>query len=142
MLVLPKYFNIGYSFWEVFIFLGGIYMVKDVAIKFLGWVFDLQTEAKIYLLYVFLVNRVLAITFIPIILVLAFSQNNIAYFVLILSFILFAFFIIYRYFLVIKTIQPKLRAKTIQIFLYLCTVEFLPGVLLYKLIVDYTSGLN
>lgn len=145
-LISSLYLHIDYSFFETLlfsiVFIGGVYLAKDLAIKFLGWVFNLKAEAKVYLLYVFLVNRVLAISLIPVILVLAFSQNNISYFALIVSFILLAVSLIYRYFLTIKTIQPKLQAKTIQIFLYLCTVEFLPIVLLYKLIVNYTNGMN
>lgn len=145
-LISQNYFFVPYSFGEKLlfsiVFLGGIYFIKDIMIKFLGWVFDLKAEAKIYLLYVFLVNRVLAIVLVPIVLVLSFSQKNITYFALIISFILFAVFLVYRYFLTIKTIQPRLQAKTVQIFLYLCTVEFLPIVLLYKLIVTYTNGIN
>lgn len=145
-LISQNYFSGSYSFGEKLlfsvVFLGSIYFIKDIMIKFLGWVFDLKAEAKIYLLYVFLVNRVLAIVLVPIVLVLSFSQQNVTYFALIISFILFAVFLVYRYFLTIKTIQPRLQAKTIQIFLYLCTVEFLPIVLLYKLIVIYTNGIN
>lgn len=144
--ISTKYFHYQYGFWQLLffssLFLIVVYVGKYIAVKLLGWIFDLQNEAKIYLLFVFLVNRVVAIILLPVVLVLAFSNNDIAYFAFIFSFFLLAALLAYRYFLTIKTVRPRLQAKTIQIFLYLCTIEILPIVLLYKLIITYVVGMN
>ena len=146
-LVTKRFYNdFNYSFWEIvafFIcFLCCFYIAKYVIIKFLGWVFNLQTEANVFLLFIFWVSRITGIVLIPVISILAFSIDVIAYTTFVISIFIIAMFWMYGYFLAIKSIQQKLHANALQIFLYLCAVEVLPIVLLYKLIVDYTRGMN
>lgn len=59
-------------FW-IIVFLSGIYLVKFLFIKFLGWVSGMQREASGYIFNVFLVNKILGVCLFPLLPILAFS---------------------------------------------------------------------
>ena len=118
----------------------GLYLFKYLFLWFSGWLFG-QTEAiGNYSFIVFLTNKVMGVFLIPAILLLAFSPaavQDLAYNgAIIIIIILF----IYRYLVSFSIIRASLKVSAFHFFLYLCAVEVLPLLLIYKLLLKYIAG--
>lgn len=111
-----------------------IYGIKDFFFKFLGFVCDDTSYSFEYLFNVHLYNRVLGLFMFPVIISLAFIQNDVIDHKLILyaGFLLIITFFIFR---IIRGIQISIKANVsiLYMFLYFCTLEILPIAVLVKI---------
>ncbi len=133
---LPFYQLILYSSSILFI----IYIGKYLFLLFSGWVFNASEATSSYTFIVFLVNKVLGIVIIPFLLVLTYSPAPFVQIAITIStgaaFVLF----LYRYLISFGIIRLNLKVSALHFFLYLCAVEVLPLLLIYKLLLKYIAG--
>ena len=114
-----------------------IYVGKYLFVTFVGWVFNNSVVASSYTFLVGMVNRILGILLIPFTIFLAFAENDSTKIVFTLSIILVMILLVYRYFVSFASLRNDLKLNAFHFFLYLCSVELLPMLLLYKLMVNY-----
>ena len=109
-----------------------IYVVKYLILKFTGWITGFRQEADIYTFIIFLINKIIGICLLPVIVVLAFSDNYIANIFVIFSFALVGLLILMRFFRSYGLLQPKIKVSRFHFLLYIFSVELLPLFIIYK----------
>jgi hypothetical protein len=117
-----------------------IYLGKYLFLLFAGWVFNAKEAAGSYVFLVFLVNKIMGILLVPCILILAFSAATVVNVTLLVSLIMVGLLFLYRYFVSFNAIRSRLKVNLLHFFLYLCAVEVLPLLLIYKVLVNYFEG--
>jgi hypothetical protein len=118
----------------------GLYVFKFLFLWFSGWLFG-QTEAiGNYSFIVFLANKVMGVFLIPAILLLAFSPISVQDFAYNIALIVITILFVYRYLISFSIVRTSLKVSAFHFFLYLCTCEVLPMLVLYKLTMDFISG--
>jgi hypothetical protein len=114
---------------------GVIYITKYAAVRFSGWAFRVEGITEHYLFNVFLINKILAITLLPFIIVLAFASRQWAQQVVVVSFIAAGVLLLNRYVRSWKVFGSFFQYSKFHFFMYLCASELLPLVVLMKLLV-------
>jgi hypothetical protein len=126
------------SFWWLLLYstlvLLGIYLVKYLFIRFAGWVFNVQDAADTYSFIVFLVNKIAAVALIPLLMVAAFSGGQVNDIVLTITGCLVGILLLYRYAVSLGAVRKSLQVNAFHFFLYLCAVEIIPLLLIYKVL--------
>jgi hypothetical protein len=117
-----------------------IYLTKYLFLLFTGWVFNSKEAAGSYVFVVFLVNKVLGVLLVPFLLILAFARPELVQVSVTISIALVILLFIYRYWVSFSAIRNKLKVNALHFLLYLCAVEILPLVLIYKLLINYFNG--
>lgn len=117
-----------------------IYIGKYLFLAFSGWVFNVPEATNAYTFIVFLVNKVLGIVLIPFVLMITFSPLPIKQIAITISAGLALVLFMYRYLISFGVIRANLKVSALHFFLYLCAVELLPLLLIYKLLVNFVSG--
>lgn len=135
---------ITFDFWWLYLYscvlLAVIYLIKYLFLLFFGWVFNASSAVNTYIFVIFLVNKIMAILFIPLILFLAYSSTKIANISLTIAEIMIAIFLIYRYVASLGTIRRSLHVNALHFFLYICAAEVLPLLIIYKVLFNYIQG--
>ncbi len=132
---LPFYQLILYSSFLLFI----IYTGKYLFLLFSGWVFHVSDATSSYAFIIFLVNKVLGIILIPFILVLTYSPTPLVQVAFTISAGATLLLFLYRYLISFGIIRLNLKVSALHFFLYLCAVEILPLLLIYKLLLKYIA---
>ncbi len=114
---------------------GIIYLAKFAAIRFSGWAFRVEGITEHYLFNVFLINKVLGITLIPFIIILAFADHQWAQQVVVLSFVVGGALLVNRYMRSWQVFGSFFQYSKFHFFMYLCASELLPLAVLMKLLV-------
>jgi len=114
-----------------------IYTGKYIFVSFAGWVFNNKVAAGNYIFLVLMINRILGVLLIPFTIILSFAENVSPTIVITLSIIVAILMFLYRYFVSFTSLRNDLKLNAFHFFLYLCSVEILPMLLLYKLMVNY-----
>jgi hypothetical protein len=117
-----------------------VYLIKYLFLLFTGWVFGSKEAAGSYVFVVFMVNKVMGVLLVPFLLILAFAPVNIVQAAITLSIGMIALLFAYRYWVSFIAIRNKLKVNALHFLLYLCAVEILPLVLIYKVLIDYFTG--
>jgi len=108
---------------------------------FSGWIFNAKEAAGTYAFLVFLVNKIIGIVLLPVVLIIAFSADEPYINVVItVSLIIVGLLLLYRYIASVGTMRKDLKVNAIHFFLYLCTVEIMPLLLIYKLLFNYIGA--
>ena len=132
------------SFWELLLFcsliLTAVYTIKFLFLRFSGWVFNVPSASNTYIFIVFLINKVVGILLIPFLLILAFSSPIIVQTAMIMSLILIVILLLYCYLISMGTIRQDLKVNALHFFLYLCAVEILPLLVIYKVLFNYIGN--
>jgi hypothetical protein len=114
---------------------GLIYLAKYAAVRFSGWAFRVEGITEHYLFNVFLINKVLGITLIPFIIILAFADHQLAQPVVIVSFVVAGILLLNRYIRSWQVFGSFFQYSKFHFFTYLCASELLPLAVLMKLLV-------
>jgi uncharacterized protein DUF4271 len=114
---------------------GLIYLAKYAAVRFSGWAFRVEGITEHYLFNVFLINKVLGITLVPFIIVLAFADHQWAAEVVIISFLVAGILLLNRYIRSWQVFGSFFQYSKFHFFMYLCASELLPLAVLMKLLV-------
>ncbi len=133
---LPFYQLVAYSCLLLLV----VYLGKFLFLTFSGWVFNVSEATNAYTFIVFLVNKVLGIILIPFVLVLTYSPEPLMKVATTISLGICSILFVYRYLIGFGAIRNNLKVSALHFFLYLCAVELLPLVLIYKLLLDNLAG--
>lgn len=114
--------------------LAGVYLLKFLFLRFTGWVFRVSEAAETYIFIVFLVNKLLAVVLLPLLWLLAFSEGDFNIIILTISTFIIALLLLYRYILSLAAVRNMVRVSPFHFFIYLCAVEILPVLLIYKVV--------
>lgn len=143
-LVIRHYNWLDYPFWQVIFFgaalLTVVYFGKFLFLRFSGWVFNSREASMNYTFTVFLVNKVLGVCLVPFLFLMAFAKPPVREIAYTISVGLIGLLLLYRYVISFATIRNTLKVNALHFFLYLCAVEVLPLLVLYKLMADYIGG--
>ena len=118
----------------------GLYLFKFLFLWFSGWLFSQREAIGNYSFIVFLTNKVMGVFLIPAILLLAFSPVSVQDFAYNSAIIIISILFVYRYLISFSIVRASLKVSAFHFFLYLCTCEVLPMLVLYKLTMDFISG--
>ena len=117
-----------------------VYLIKYLFLLFTGWVFNTKEAAGSYIFVVFLVNKVLGVLLVPFLLILSFGSAQLVEVAVTVSVGMILVLFSYRYWVSFVAIRNKLKVNALHFLLYLCAVELLPLVLIYKVLIDYFTG--
>ena len=117
-----------------------LYLFKFLFLWFSGWLFSQREAIGNYSFIVFLTNKVMGVFLIPAILLLAFSPISVQDFAYNSALIVISILFVYRYLISFSIVRASLKVSAFHFFLYLCTCEVLPMLVLYKLSMDFISG--
>jgi hypothetical protein len=128
----------GYRKWEIFLFLNGfivvLYFVKIGLIRLFGFLFEMQKQAAEYIFGIFLYNQIAGIFLLPLLLgMLYISMFSVNILTLIGLGILIGLYLL-RLGRVILSAAGAPGISLYYLFLYLCTLEFLPLLIVIKFI--------
>lgn len=126
----------GFSRFLFFLLLVTVaYAMKFLILKICGWLFEQEREMTTYIFNIFLINNILGMIFFPIILLLAYNES-ISFSVLAeLSFLLVLAGFSWRIFRGIQIGVGSGSYSPLYLFLYLCTLEIAPLMVLIRIIV-------
>lgn len=127
---IPFWYLVLYSI----LILAGVYLLKFLFLRFTGWVFRVSEAAETYIFIVFLVNKLLAVVLLPLVWLLAFSEGDFNVIVLTISTFVIVSMLLYRYILALAAVRNMVRVSPFHFFIYLCAVEILPVLLIYKVV--------
>lgn len=142
---LANYYNVfqGTGFGWLLLYgaagLAAIYLVKLIVLKITGWVFNIKDATETYTFIVFLVNKLIGITLIPFLLFMAFSQREVVKVAVTLSYVIILFFFLYRYIISYRAIRKEIKVSQFHFFLYLCALEIIPLLLIYKVLLAFVD---
>ncbi len=130
--------NIHYEGIEKYIFIclctGVFYLSKFILMKISGYVFSIQKLISGYLSVLSISNFVYSIIIIPILLFYQFVPSIFQSYLLGLVLILFCFNTIYKYLRTGSFILNNFQFPKFYLFLYLCTLEIMPLLIIYKVL--------
>jgi hypothetical protein len=111
----------GMRFWTLYLYcmliLAGIYFIKFLVLKFIGWVFSISRATDIYIFIVFLVNKMMGIFLLPFLILITFSGD--------------------RALASYRPVRNEIKLTAFYFFLYLCAFEIAPLLLIYKVLLTY-----
>lgn len=131
-------------FWELFVYattiLLIIYLIKYMVISFTGWVFNAKEAAAEYRFVVFLINKLMGILMIPLLFLIAYADVKTRSVAVTIVICLAAFSLIIRYLVSLARIRKNLSITAFHFFIYLCAVEIMPLLVIYKVLFQQTSN--
>ena len=143
-LMVKNNINYQFSFWQIFgisiISLLVIYLVKFIFTMFMGWVFDKQEIASSYNFLIFVINKFIGIILIPILFFIAYANTDLKQLSISTALIILGFLFVYRFFKAFQTLSGRLKISAYHFFIYFCSVEILPLIILYKIIGNYLEN--
>ena len=111
-----------------------IYALKFLALKISGWVFGLDREMAIYIFNIFLMNNVLGIVLVPVIALLAFNPDLPFQLLLVVAVVFISLAYLYRVGRGLITGMAIPGFSPLYLFLYLCTLEIGPLLVLLRVL--------
>jgi hypothetical protein len=114
-----------------------IYLSKFITLKLLGWIFNIEEATDLYIFIVFMVNKVLAMTLIPVIVLMAFTGEPGLKLIVNVSYLLVALAFFYRYIISFAPVRKQINVSQFHFFLYLCGFEIIPLLVLYKVLLSF-----
>ena len=132
---------VSVNFWWLIVYSVGIlaiiYIIKFGFLHFIGWVFNTKEAANSYIFIIFLSTKIIAVCLIPFLLILAFTGGQIAEVAYIISLLFIVAMLLYRYLVSLISLRSDLKINPLHFFLYLCAIEMLPLLLIYKVAFNY-----
>ncbi len=110
----------------------GIYIIKFLIIKFIGWITGMKEAADAYIFVVFLINKIIGVILIPFIILIAFGMPSLLPVILMSSFFILAILFLLRFFRSYNLLQGKIEVRRLPFMLYIIAVEILPFLIIYK----------
>jgi uncharacterized protein DUF4271 len=131
-------------FWQLFVYSTGIlliiYFIKYLVIRFTGWVFNAKDAAIEYRFVVFLINKLLGVVIIPLLFLIAYADVQIKSIAITIVVCLAILSLAIRYLVSLARIRKNLSITAFHFFIYLCAVEIMPLLVIYKLLFLQTSN--
>lgn len=113
-----------------------IYIIKIALFRFSGFVFKSVKETSDYVLTIFVFGQIAGIIILPFLVLLTYLKSET---IIITGLLLFLILYVYRFYRGAVTVTSSSKISVYYLFLYLCTLEFLPLVFIAKGIIDLQS---
>jgi hypothetical protein len=131
-------------FWQLFVYSTAIlliiYLIKYIVISFTGWVFNAKEAATEYRFVVFLINKLLGVVIIPLLFLIAYADVKTKNIAITIVICLAIFSLAVRYLVSLARIRKNLSITAFHFFIYLCAVEIMPLLVIYKLLFLQTGN--
>ncbi len=111
-----------------------LYVLKIIALRLLGFVFDIQRPVNEYVSVLYLSYFNAALLFIPLVIAFALSPAQFGDFYVLMGIILVVIIFIFQMIRAGVLILSQYRFPKVYLFLYFCTLEFCPIIILIKAI--------
>ncbi|MFM2135278.1 MAG: hypothetical protein RL021_678 [Bacteroidota bacterium] len=121
-------------FLKFIVLVSGVYALKFLVLRFGGWLFGLERELTTYLFTIFIVNNIQGLLLFPIIVLIAFQSGGSADWMFRMSFFIIGIFYVFRLFRGVQIGLNVPGASLLYLFLYLCTLELAPMLVLFRII--------
>jgi Domain of unknown function (DUF4271) len=145
-LIADHYGWLKSAFWWLVLYsitiLALAYMFKYMVIQFTGWVFNARESASTYSFIVFLINKMIGVALLPLMLLLAFSSGHVWDISITLAAGLVILLLVFRYIISLRIIRGTLNINPLHFFIYLCAVELMPMLIIYKVLFNFTGKSN
>ncbi len=145
--LMTNYFDANNLTFSMMVIYGSIavtatYLFKYIFLSLLGWIFNIKEMIQSYNFVVFLLNKIIGICLVLFIWLIAFSTEGVKQVSVTISICLLILLFIYRYIVGISIARKGIQVNAIHFFLYLCCVEVLPLMLLFKVFNLYIGTIN
>ncbi|REJ82924.1 MAG: DUF4271 domain-containing protein [Bacteroidetes bacterium] len=130
---LPQGF---YRYIFIVLLVSAAYTLKFLVLKITGWLFDLDREMATYIFHIFLINNVLGLLLLPFIALMTFNPQADVSTLITACIWTIGIFFIYRIFRGILTGMSVPGFSVLYLFLYLCTLEIAPLLVLIRIIIQ------
>lgn len=143
-----QHFRLGsqYPFWLLAAYsaigITLIYGGKFLVLKFFGWVFQMTGATDTYIFVVFSTNKIIGVTILPFIVLLAFTYGALNEAAVTLSLVAMGLLFAYRYFLSFISINQIVRINFFHFLIYLAAFEVLPLLLINKLLFSFLREIS
>ncbi|WP_153798170.1 DUF4271 domain-containing protein [Foetidibacter luteolus] len=131
------------GFWWILLYCSGllaaVYLVKYLVLQFTGWVFNAGEATDTYAFIVFLTNKMLGVFLLPLLLLYAFSGDDVNKVLITITACLVVIMLAYRYLVSLATVRGNLKVNGLHFFIYLCAVEIVPIIVIYKVLFNFVS---
>ncbi|MGL4596528.1 MAG: DUF4271 domain-containing protein [Bacteroidia bacterium] len=112
-----------------------MYSAKIISMRFLGFLFEQREASNEYTFTILLFNKTIGLILFPIVVLLAFSQGFSPQILLLTGGLLWSIALIYRLFRCLLIGMGTGGLSLLYFLLYLCTLEILPFVVIFKVFV-------
>ncbi|HNQ61305.1 MAG TPA: DUF4271 domain-containing protein [Bacteroidia bacterium] len=117
-----------------FTIVSAVYTFKFLILKIIGWLFDLDREMATYIFNIFLINNVLGLILVPITALMAYSPSIEGHFLADISLWIIGIAFFYRLIRGMLSGITVTGFSPIYLFLYLCTLEIAPLLVLIRIV--------
>jgi hypothetical protein len=116
----------------------GIYLVKIIGIRILGFIFEMKEAAQEYIYNVVLFNKTVGLILFPVTLCLAYARQLPPIWLIYGGLTAWAIILIYRFVRLSWIGISERGVSFLYIILYLCTLEILPFVVIIKVLIRFS----
>jgi len=116
----------------ILVYVSGFFLFKIGLIKLLGFILKTKDLSKLAVFFSMLFDRTLGFLLFPLVVLLYFFSFEVSTIVLVISFVLFLILILMKLFWLWKIGTNSFGLPQFYIFLYLCTLEIFPLLILGK----------
>ena len=117
-----------------------LYSAKYITLQFAGWVFNVSAAIDHYIFIVYLINKIIGVLLIPFLLVMAFSSKAIIDISVVIALILVIALFVYRYIISFSPVRKEIKVSISHFFIYIIAIEFLPLLLICKMLIIYLNN--
>jgi len=125
------------SFWWLLLYVIAVliiaYLVKFISLQFMGWLFKARDAAASYTFTVFTINKMAGLFLWPLLVLMAFSTEQVFVVALTLSWVLLGGLLLYRIGLTYRVVRKQIHLSGFHFLLYVAGFEIAPLAVLYKL---------
>ncbi|SKB85167.1 protein of unknown function [Parapedobacter luteus] len=122
------------TFFGISVFVMVLFILKIIATRFLGFVFDMQRLVREYVSILYLSYFNAALVFLPVILVLSLAPQNQMVWVIPMTLIVVSCLFIFRFAKTATNLLTNHRFSKFYLFMYLCCLEIAPVLILIKVL--------
>ncbi|MEO5641960.1 MAG: DUF4271 domain-containing protein [Bacteroidia bacterium] len=119
-----------------------VYLVKIIATRMLGNIFEVKEASSEYVYNILLFNKIIGLVLFPICLLLAYARQIPAEILIWSGIVSWCFILIYRLLRIILIGISNSSVSFFYIILYLCTLEIIPFVVILKVFVGTFESFN
>ena len=117
--------------------IAAVYGIKYLTLKFTGWLTGMGTATDTYIFIIFLVNKIMGILLLPLLVLIAFTDNPLKEYARYAAFFTIGLLLITRFVRSFGLLQSKIRVSRLHFLLYVAGIEIIPMLVLWKLLFTF-----
>lgn len=125
-----------YFFIQILLFVFIFYMIKINLIKIIGYIFESEKESKDHILLIHIFNQIGGIFLLPVVFFSYYLYPSNSQIIIFTSLFFIIIIYLFKLFRVLLSSTNKSRFSKFYLFLYLCTLEIIPVLLVAKYLIN------